>query len=162
MPFRYRLQRVLDFRIRKKDEQLQNVIKAQNEVFRIEGLIEENNRDISSTRINMRSADPMMFDSYDKFLKSLYEKGERLEEMKLDAMQVLEVEKQKLIECEKEVKVLEKHKERAKEVYLEEERQIEMKTLSEVAVQKFFARNLEKIEQELKEEELKMLNEENQ
>ena len=127
MPFRYRLQRILDFRIRKKDEQLQNVIRAQNEVFRIEGLIEQNNQDINSTRVNMRKADPMMYDSYDKFLKSLYEKGERLEEMKQAALQALEVEKQKLIECEKEVKVLEKHKERAKELYLEEERQLENK-----------------------------------
>ena len=160
MPFRYRLQRILDFKIRKKDEQLQNVIRAQNEVLRIEGLIEQNNQDISATRINMRKADPMMFDSYDKFLKSLYDKGEQLEAMHQDALQALEVEKQKLIECEKEVKVLEKHKERAKELYLEEERQIENKTLSEVAVQKYYARNLEKIEQQLKEEELKLLNEE--
>ena len=108
----------------------------------------------------MRKADPMMLDSYDKFLKSLYEKGERLDEMKEAALQALEVEKQKLIECEKEVKVLEKHKERAKELYLEEERQLENKTLSEVAVQKHYAKTLDKIEQELKEEELKMLNEE--
>lgn len=108
----------------------------------------------------MRKADPMMYESYDKFLKSLYDKGERLEAMHQDALQALEVEKQKLIECEKEVKVLEKHKERAKELYLEEERQLENKTLSEVAVQKYYARNLEKIEQELKEEELKLLNEE--
>ena len=160
MPFRYRLQRILDFRIRKKDEQLQNVIRAQNEVFRIEGLIEQNNQDIFSTRVNMRKADPMMLDSYDKFLKSLYDKGEQLEQMHQSALQALEVEKQKLIECEKEVKVLEKHKERAKEIYLEEERQLENKTLSEVAVQKYYAKNLEKIEQELKEEELRMLNEE--
>lgn len=160
MPFRYRLQRILDFRIRKKDEQLQNVIRAQNEVLRIEGLIEQNNQDIFATRVNMRKADPMMYESYDKFLKSLYDKGERLEAMHQDALQALEVEKQKLIECEKEVKVLEKHKERAKELYLEEERQLENKTLSEVAVQKYYARNLEKIEQELKEEELKLLNEE--
>ena len=49
---------------------------------------------------------------------------------------------------------------RVKEVYLEEERQLENKTLSEVAVQKHYAKTLDKIEQELKEEELKMLNEE--
>jgi len=160
MPFRYRLQRILDFRIRKKEEQLQNVIRAQNEVLRIEGLIDQNNKAISETRINMRKADPMMYESYDKFLKSLYDKGEELELMHKEALRALEIEKQKLIECEKEVKVLEKHKERAKEMYLEEERQLENKTLSEVAVQKYYAKNLEKIEQELKEEELKLLNEE--
>ena len=41
MPFRYRLQKVIEFRIRKKEEQLQIVIKAQAEVARIEGLIEQ-------------------------------------------------------------------------------------------------------------------------
>ena len=42
MPFRYRLQKVLDFRIKKKEEQLQEVIKAKNEVDRIQGLIDDN------------------------------------------------------------------------------------------------------------------------
>lgn len=44
MPFRYRLQKFLEIRIRKKEEQLQEVIKAQAEVDRIELLIIKNNR----------------------------------------------------------------------------------------------------------------------
>ena len=66
MPFRYRLQKILEIRIRKKEEQLQVVIKAQEEVNRIEYLIIENRKQIETLTKQMRSADPMMFDQYDK------------------------------------------------------------------------------------------------
>ena len=143
MPFRYRLQKALDFRIRKKDQQLQVVILAQQEVYKIEGMIELNNREIDSKRINMKRADLYMLDAYDKFLKSLYEKAEQLEEEKKKAEEVVAEEKRKLVEAEKDVKVLEKHKERMHEIYKEEEKAQELKRLSEVADQKFFARRKE-------------------
>ncbi|MGN0015076.1 MAG: hypothetical protein ACI37T_06625 [Candidatus Gastranaerophilaceae bacterium] len=146
MPFKYRLQKALDFRIRKKDQQLQVVILAQQEVYKIEGMIELNNREIDSTRINMRKADFYMLDAYDKFLKSLYEKSEQLETEKQKAEEVVKEEKKKLTEAEKDVKVLEKHKERMLEIYKEEEKAAELKRLSEVAVQKFFARRKEEQE----------------
>ena len=112
MPFRYRLQKVLDFRIRKKEEQLQEVLKAKSEVDRIQGLIDANNQEIAGVIQTMRSTtDFRMMDAYDKYLKHLYEKGDELEQLKQEALQKLEIEKQKLVECEKEVKVLEKHKE---------------------------------------------------
>lgn len=149
MPFRYRLQKILDFRIRKKEEQLQNVRNAQALVLKIEGLIERNNKEIAQTRINMRQADFTMYEAYDNFLKHLYEKGEALEIDRQKAQEALEIEKDKLRELEKAVKVLEKHKEHSKEAYLEEEKQIELKRLSEVAIQKFFAKSREKQEEEL-------------
>ncbi len=149
MPFRYRLQKVLDFRIKKKEEQLQQVIKAKNEVDRIQGLIDANNREIAGVIQTMRSTrDFRMMDSYDKYLKHLYEKGEELENQKQAAIKVLEEEKRKLVEREKEVKVLEKHKEKMKEIYIEEEKQAENKQLSEVAVQKYFRITKEKKEEE--------------
>ena len=145
MPFRYRLQKMLDFRIRKKEEQLQEVIKAKNEVDRIQGLIDANNEEISGVIYTMRNtSDYRQMDLYDKYLKHLYVKGEELEKQKQEALQALEVEKQKLVEREKEVKVLEKHKERALEAYREEEKQKEIKLLSEVAVQKYFQKSKEK------------------
>lgn len=160
MPFQYRLQKILDFRIKKKEEQLQVVILAQQEVYRIEGLIEANNREISSTRTNMRKADFMMMEAYDNFLKHLYEKGEELESDRQKAIENLEMEKEKLVELEKAVKVLEKHKERALEVYKEEEKTIELKRLSEVAVQKHFAKTRDLNEEELL-EELRLIEGEN-
>ena len=90
MPFKYRLQKMVEFRIRKKEEQLQVVIRAQNEVRRIEGLIEQNNQAILQTRQNMRTADPMMYETYDNFLHHLYEIGEKLEQQLKEAIEKLE------------------------------------------------------------------------
>ncbi len=147
MPFRYRLQKALDFRIRAKDQQLQVVIIAQQEVYKVEGLIELNNREIDTTKSNMRQADAFMLESYDIFLKSLYEKGTQLEEERQKALEALAEEKKKLTQAEKDVKVLEKHKERMLEIYKEEEKAAELKRLSEVAVQRFFSRHREEQEE---------------
>ena len=65
MPFRYRLQKILDFRIRKKEEQLMVVQKAQQEVLIAEENIRKNEQEILDTKSNMRQADPMMYDTYD-------------------------------------------------------------------------------------------------
>ena len=149
MPFRYRLQKVLEFRIRKKEEQLQEVLRAKTEVDKAQQRIDENNAEIQGVIHTMRTTqDYRQMDSYDKYLKHLYEKAEVLEEEKRQAEERLEYEKQKLIECEKEVKVLEKHKEKAKEAYDEEQKQIEIKQLSEVGVQKYFQRSRERKEEE--------------
>ena len=137
----------MDFRIRAKDQQLQVVIIAQQEVYKVDGLIELNNREIDTTKSNMRQADAFMLESYDIFLKSLYEKGTQLEEQRQKALEVLAEEKRKLTQAEKDVKVLEKHKERMLEIYKEEEKAAELKRLSEVAVQRFFARHREEQEE---------------
>ncbi len=152
MPFNYRLQKILDFRIRKKEEQLRVVQEAQNELLRIEGLINANNQEISETRINMRKSDFMMMEAYDNYLQHLYKKADELEVVRQNAQRVLQDETEKLFEMEKGVKVLEKHKERAFEVYKEEEKNIELKRLSEVAIQKHFAKTKELNEEELIEE----------
>lgn len=131
---------------------MQAVIKAQEEVYRIERLIQENNKEIASTKINMRKADFMMLEAYDNYLKHLYEVDEKLQEDKKQAEEILRQEKEKLIELEKAVKVLEKHKEHAKEEYMEEEKKLELKQLSEVGIQKFFAKTKEKNEEEMLEE----------
>lgn len=149
MPFRYRLQKFLEIRIRKKEEQLQEVIKAQAEVDRIELLIIKNNKDIQDTRVNMRKSDPMMYDGFDKFLKHLYEVGEKLEQERQEALKALEVEKEKLREREKEVNVLEKHKEHKREEYLQEQKALELKQLNEIGAQKHFAKTREAKEEEI-------------
>ena len=113
MPFRYRLQKVLDFRIRKKEEQLLVVQKAQQAVFIAEENIRKNNEEIRETQINMRQADPMMYETYDRYLIHLWEKAEQLEQIRAEAQRVLDMEKAKLVKLEQAVKVLEKHKEKA-------------------------------------------------
>lgn len=158
MPFKYRLQKVIEYRIRKKEEQLQIVIKAQAEVARIEGLIEQNKQAIIKTRQDMRVANPIMYESYDNFLHHLYEVGEKLEVERQEAIQKLEEEKKILVEREKDIKILEKHKEKMKEAYIAEEKAAELKRLSEVAVQKHFAKTKAN-EEEAYLEELQMMKE---
>ena len=153
MPFRYRLQKVLDFRIRKKEEQLLVVQKAQQAVFIAEENIRKNNEEIRDTQINMRKADPLMYDIYDKYLKHLWEKAEQLEQIRAEAQRILDIEKAKLVKLEQAVKVLEKHKEKNKEAYLEEEKKAELKGYSELGVQRFFRQSNERLE----EEELELL-----
>lgn len=148
MPFVYRLQKILDFRIRKKEEQLLAVQRAQKELAVAEENIKKNDSEIELTKQNLRKADALMMESYDKYLHHLWEKGKELEEIKQERIRKLQEEIQKLIECEKAVKVLEKHKEKAKEAYLEEEKKAELKTLSEIGVQRHFQHTRQKNEEE--------------
>lgn len=150
MPFRYKLQKILEIRIRKKEEQLQVVIKAQEEVRRIELLILENLEQIQKLTREMRTADPMMYEQYDKFIKHLWEEDKKLQIQKQEAIEALEKEKEILRIKEQEVNVLEKHKEHQKEDYIKEEKARELKELNEIGSQKFFIKNREiREEQEL-------------
>jgi len=159
MPFRYRLQKILEIRIRKKEEQLQAVIKAQEEVDRIELLIVQNLEQIKTLNLQMKSADPMMYDNYDKFIKHLWEEDEKLKQQKQEATTALEKEKELLKLREREVNVLEKHKEHKKENYIKEQKALELKELNEIGSQKYFIRKRnEREELELEEERQENLN----
>ncbi len=148
MPFRYRLQKILDFRIRKKEEQMLVVQKAQQAVFIAEENIRKNNEEIEATKVNMRQADPMMYEAYDKYLIHLWEKAEQLELVRQEKQAILDEETQKLIKIEQGVKVLEKHKEKCRDMYLEEEKKAELKQYSELGVTRFFAQSKEKMAEE--------------
>ena len=148
MPFSYRLQKILEIRIRKKEEQLQVVIKAQEEVNRIELLIIQNREQIQKLTKEMRSADPMMYERYDKYIKHLWEEDEKLQQQKQEAIDVLNHEKEILKIKEQEVNVLEKHKEHKKEDYIKEQKARELKELNEIGSQKFFIKNKEKLEEQ--------------
>lgn len=151
MPFVYRLQKILDFRIRKKEEQLLAVQKAQNELAIAEQNIQQNNQEIELLKQNQRQANALMYESFDKFLHHLWEKGKKLEVIKQEKARKVQEELLLLIECEKAVKVLEKHKEKNRDVYLEEEKQLELKNLSEVGVQRHFQNSRQNLEEEEKE-----------
>ena len=148
MPFRYRLQKVLDFRINQKEEQRMRVQKAQQAVYKAEQDIRKNEEDILTTKQNMRIADPMLYDSYDKFLKHLWVKAEELEQIRQELQKKLDEELQKLVKCEQAVKVLEKHKEKNKEIYLAEEKAAELKQFSELGVTRFFKQREERYTEE--------------
>ena len=149
MPFVYRLQKILDFRIRKKEEQLLVVQKAQQAVYMAEQRIRENEAEIQQTVQNRKTADFRMMEYYDKYLHHLWDKAEALEQERQRLQAILDEEKQKLVKLEQAVKVLEKHKEKQKEAYLEEEKAKELKQFSEIGVQRFFIQSREKEEEEL-------------
>ncbi|MBE7710628.1 MAG: hypothetical protein E7Z92_00660 [Cyanobacteria bacterium SIG31] len=148
MPFVYRLQKILDFRIRKKEEQLLVVQKAQQEVFLAEQRIRENEAEIQQTIENRRTADYKMMEYYDKYLHHLWDKADALEAERARLQAILDEEKAKLVKLEQAVKVLEKHKEKQKEAYLEEEKAKELKQFSEIGVQRFFIHSQEKKEED--------------
>lgn len=149
MPFVYRLQKILDFRIRKKEEQLLVVQKAQQEVYLAEQRIRENEAEIQQTIINRKTADFSLMEYYDKYLHHLWDKADALEQERQRLQTILDEEKQKLVKLEQAVKVLEKHKEKQREAYLEEEKAIELRQFSEIGVQRFFIQSREKEEEEL-------------
>ena len=156
MPFRYRLQKVLEFRIREKEKQLLVVQEAQQRVYEAEQAILRNNQEIEVTIQNKRVADFRLMEYYDKYLHHLWDKAEELEAHRQEMQQELEKELQILTLMEQRVKVLEKHKEHQKEEYDYEQKQIEIKQFSEIGVQRHFQRKIEEMI-ELEQEELKML-----
>ena len=147
MPFRYRLQKILNYRENQKQEQLMRVQKAQSAVNEAENNIRINNKNIVDTKNGMRSADPSLYDYYDKFLKHLYEEAERLEQVRKELQEILDEEIRKLVKCEQNVKVLEKHKDKNKEIYIAEEKAQELKTFSDIGVTRFYRNKTENQQQ---------------
>lgn len=148
MPFRYRLQKILEFRIRKKEEQEAVVQKAQQAVHQAEMDIKQNNDEITQTAQAKRMADYRMMEYYDKYLHHLWDKAEELEKKREEAQKVLDEEMEKLVKCEQEVKVLENHKEKKKEQFIAEEKAAELKMFSELGVQRHFIRAKENEQEE--------------
>ncbi len=147
MPFVYRLQKILDFRIRKKEEQLIVVQKAQQDVYIAEEKIRQNNAEIQQTIKDRKQADFRMMEYYDNYLHHLWDKADALEQERKRLQEILEEEQQKLVKLEQAVKVVEKHKEKQKEAYLEEQKAIELKQFSEIGVQRFFIHSREEAEE---------------
>ena len=162
MPFVYRLQKVLDFRIRKKEEQLLVLQKAQQALYMAEADIQRNNEEIVLTKQAQRQADFTMMEAYDNYLHHLWEKGEQLEIVRQEKAEIVQQEVQKLVELEQAVKVLEKHKEKNRDAYIAEQKAIELKNMSELGVQRYFQQSREtKEEQELLEQYQKDLENDN-
>ena len=121
MPFRYKLQKMLDVRIREKELQELAVNKARHKLQLAEEKVAKNQQEIVQVTTARKTAEYTMMEYYDKYIHHLWDKAEILEQERKEAEQELQMEIQKLVECEQRVKVLEKHKEKQKEIYIEEE-----------------------------------------
>ena len=157
MPFVYRLQKVLEFRIRAKEQQLLVVQKAQQDVYLQEENIRQNEAEIRQTIQNKRTADFRMMEYYDNYLHHLWDKADALEQERRRLQAILDEEQKKLVKLEQAVKVVEKHKEKQREAYLEEQKAIELKQFSEIGVQRFFIHSREEAEEQELQEQLRKL-----
>ena len=155
MPFRYRLQKILEFRIRKKEAQLMAVQRAQEAYMAAKANTQKNMQELQATVAQKQQADFSMYESYDTYIHHLWEKDVQLRQIEAEKQEIIRQEQQKLVECEMEVKVLEKHKEKCREIYKEEEKAAELKEMSEVGVQKFFIRSRDEKEEQERLEQLK-------
>ena len=162
MPFVYRLQKILDFRIRKKEAQLVEVQKAQSALYQAEEDIRRNLAEIEGTKQNMRHCDYTMMEAYDKYLHHLWDKGDQLELVRQEKEAILKQEVAKLVELEQAVKVLEKHKEKSRDEFLKEEKAAELKNYSELGVQRYFQQTQERISDEEQELLKKLESEQNE
>ena len=157
MPFVYRLQKVLELRIRAKEQQLLVVQKAQQDVYLQEEKIRQNEAEIRQTIQNKRTADFRMMEYYDNYLHHLWDKADALEQERRRLQAILDEEQKKLVKLEQAVKVVEKHKEKQREAYLEEQKAIELKQFSEIGVQRFFIHSREEAEEQELQEQLRKL-----
>ena len=157
MPFVYRLQKVLEFRIRAKEQQLLVVQKAQQDVYLQEEKIRQNEAEIRQKIQNKRTADFRMMEYYDNYLHHLWDKADALEQERRRLQAILDEEQKKLVKLEQAVKVVEKHKEKQREAYLEEQKAIELKQFSEIGVQRFFIHSREEAEEQELQEQLRKL-----
>ncbi len=155
--FVYRLQKVFELRERKKKAQEQKVIDAQKKVREIEVAIEEKKQEIRQLRHDMLQSHHTLMNTYDQYL---HLQNKKLETMGLDLMvanEDLELQRKLLIKAQADMEALIKHKEKAKEEWLEEEKQAEMKALDEVAGQRYFRAQLARHEEEAQDEALRLI-----
>lgn len=146
--FVYRLQKVFEIRERKKKEQERRVQQARERVAKIEQEIQAKKHEIRVLRNNMLTAPHVLLEAHDIFIHKL---NEELAQLYMDlevAKQQLEYEKQLLIKAQAELEALVKHKEKAYEEHMEEEKRKEMKMLDEVAGQRYFRSQQETLAEE--------------
>lgn len=147
----------MEFRIRAKEQQLLVVQKAQQDVYLQEEKIRQNEAEIRQTIQNKRTADFRMMEYYDNYLHHLWDKADALEQERRRLQAILDEEQKKLVKLEQAVKVVEKHKEKQREAYLEEQKAIELKQFSEIGVQRFFIHSREEAEEQELQEQLRKL-----
>ncbi len=143
MPFRYRLQNIYNLRERKKKEQEQVVNEAQNAVRKVQVRLDAKVAEREEVRHQRKTINPMMLDNIDKLLVRYAEQILEIKTELSEANRILKEEEEKLAICRQELEALEKHRERAREEWLEEEEQAEMKMLDEVASQRYFRQMVE-------------------
>jgi flagellar protein FliJ len=136
--FVYRLQKVYELRERHKKEQEQRVNEAVALTRKAEVQKQAKLQEIQTLVEELRRTPPMMMEMGIKYKEKLKEQLVQLEEVYQDALRNQQAEEAKLAEAHQALEALEKHKEKCKEEWQEEQKIIEMKQLDEVGSQRYF------------------------
>ena len=132
MPFKYRLQKVLELREQRLEDAKTAFQKASSAVIEVEKKIKKNERDILEIRKRLASGktegSPAI---YINRLKYLQNKAEKLEQELERAKNKLEEAKQKMVKAQQDKEILERHKQKEKKKYQDEEDRKEQIDLNE-------------------------------
>lgn len=160
--FKYRLQKVFELRERRKKEQEDRVVKAQNRVREVENMIQQKKNEIALQKQNMITllqenkmiAAHTLMGVTDDYIQKLYKDLDDLFVQLQTAKDELAWEKQMLLKAHAELEALVKHKEKSLEEWKEEEKQKEMKQLDEVAGQRYFRAQQDRMLEDLEDSAL--------
>jgi flagellar protein FliJ len=152
MPFRYKLQKLYGMRERKKKEQEQVVQEAEAAVRKVQAKLNAKLQEQADVRQQRQQIDAMMLERIDLYLQHLVVKIQEIQVEVDQAKQKLKDEEALLAQYHMELEALEKHKEKAKETWLEEEKAREMKVLDEIASQRYFRQMVERAAEEAEDE----------
>lgn len=153
--FVYRLQKIFDLRERRCKLQQQRVLAAQQAVYAVEAKIEAKRNEIRLVHQELLTGPHMMMAANDRYLHRCHEEHDRLVRVDLvDAQRRLSEEQALYEKYRADLKALEKHKEKAREEWQEEEKRQELKMLDEVGSQRYFRAQLEQAEQDAEEAQL--------
>jgi flagellar export protein FliJ len=91
----------------------------------------------------MLSSPHTLMAAHDEFIYHLNDQLEQLYDDLARAKDALEYERQLLIKAQADLEALVKHKDKAREEWLEEQKKMEMKMLDEIAGQRYFRAKLQ-------------------
>lgn len=149
--FKYRLQKVFELRERKKKEQEEAVIRAKAKVREAEENIEAKKNEIRLLKQNLSTAPHTLMESYVNYIRVCFLELDDLYVRLQVAKDDLAWEMELLLKAQADLEALIKHKEKSLEEWKEEEKRLEMKVLDEVAGQRYFRAQQEKLAEEMQE-----------
>ena len=141
--FRYPMENVLDYRRDVEEEEKQKFAEIRREYDRQQAVVDEYKEKISMAEKSIINKSTLLIHE----LKSLYhyirflkEKMELQRQLVLETKREMEVKRQELLSVQKDRKMMEKHREKALNIYNEDMNQLEQKNIDELALYSYMRR----------------------
>jgi flagellar export protein FliJ len=145
--FVYRLQKVFELRERKKKQQEQRVLEAQTQVKLAEQALDAHFQKMAEVADFMRTAAPSFWANYDRFKEEQKGVEDQLRQNIALAKDYLHLQQQLLIKAQADVEALVKHRDKAKEEWMEEEKIRELRQMDEIGSQRYFRQQQAQLEE---------------